>query len=205
MGDGNMMISLPPGFQFCPTDQELVLHFLYRKALLLPCHPTIPDLNLHLYNPWEFNGRALLSGNIYYFFSKVKENRTTKNGYWKESDVDEVPIQASHGEKVGVKKFLVFCLGVPPTGNKTSWVMEEYKICNTSGFSAAVYKKRGKQKLNCNKWVLCRVHERKGILSEQHTLCYGDDDDDNGTELSCLDEMFLSLDDDLEEISLQTD
>lgn len=77
----------------------------------------------------------------------MKENRTTKNGYWKESDVDEVPIQASHGEKVGVKKFLVFCLGVPPTGNKTSWVMEEYKICNTSGFSAAVYKKRGKQKL----------------------------------------------------------
>ena len=40
-----------------------------------------------------------------------------------------------------------------------------------------------------NKWVICRVYERNG-------------DDDNGTELSCLDEVFLSLDDDLDEISL---
>lgn len=57
---------------------------------------------------------------------------------------------------------------------------------------------------NCNKWVLCRVHEMKETSSDQQTLCYEDDDDDNGTELSCLDEMFLQLDDDLEETSLQT-
>lgn len=58
MGDDNnkKIINLPPGFHFCPTDEELVLHFLYRKALLLPSHPTIPHLNLHLHDPWEFNG-----------------------------------------------------------------------------------------------------------------------------------------------------
>jgi len=41
-----------------------------------------------------------------------------------------------------------------------------------------------------SKWVICRVYERDN-----------DDDDGDGTELSCLDEVFLSLDD-LEEISL---
>lgn len=39
-------------------------------------------------------------------------------------------------------------------------------------------------------FVLCRVYERND-----------DEEDDDGTELSCLDEVFLSLDD-LDEISL---
>lgn len=50
-------INLPPGFQFLPTDEELVLHFLYPKASLLPCHPNIiPELNPQLYDPWQLNG-----------------------------------------------------------------------------------------------------------------------------------------------------
>ena len=58
MGDGN--VNLPPGFHFCPTDEELVLHFLLRKASLLPCHPDIiPDLDLCLHDPWEINGMFL--------------------------------------------------------------------------------------------------------------------------------------------------
>ena len=53
------------------------------------------------------------------------------------------------------------------------------------------------------KWVLCRVYER--VIngdSEQGVHYNGGDDDDSGTELSWLDEVFLSLDndDDLEEI-----
>lgn len=51
----------------------------------------------------------------------------------------------------------------------------------------------------CCKWVLCRVCEEDG---NSKGFCHGDDDDDdNGTELSCLDEMFLSLDDDLTDVS----
>lgn len=39
-----------------------------------------------------------------------------------------------------------------------------------------------------SKWVLCRVYEEDE-----------DEEDDGGAELSCLDEVFLSLDDDLDE------
>lgn len=40
-----------------------------------------------------------------------------------------------------------------------------------------------------SKWVLCRVYEHKS---------YGEEDDEQ--ELSCMDELFLSLDDDYDEI-----
>ncbi|KAF2574715.1 hypothetical protein F2Q70_00000576 [Brassica cretica] len=47
-------MNLPPGFRFFPTDEELVVHFLHRRASLLPCHPdVIPDLDLYPYDPWD--------------------------------------------------------------------------------------------------------------------------------------------------------
>lgn len=53
-------MNLPPGFRFYPTDEELVVHFLQRKAALLPCHPdVIPDLELYPYNPWELEGTSI--------------------------------------------------------------------------------------------------------------------------------------------------
>lgn len=55
MGDNN--VNLPPGFRFYPTDEELIVHFLHRKASLLPCLPdVIPDLDLYPYEPWELQG-----------------------------------------------------------------------------------------------------------------------------------------------------
>ncbi|KAJ0870293.1 putative transcription factor NAM family [Helianthus annuus] len=56
MGD-NKNMNLPPGFRFSPTDEELVVHFLQRKASRLPCHPDIiPDLGLYPYDPWDLDG-----------------------------------------------------------------------------------------------------------------------------------------------------
>jgi hypothetical protein len=58
MGDhNNNNVNLPPGFRFYPTDEELVVHFLHRKASLLPCHPdVIPDLDLYPFDPWQLQG-----------------------------------------------------------------------------------------------------------------------------------------------------
>ena len=49
--------NLPPGFHFFPSDEDLVIHFLRRKAANLPCRPDIiPTVLLQHYNPWELNG-----------------------------------------------------------------------------------------------------------------------------------------------------
>ncbi|XP_010270354.1 PREDICTED: NAC domain-containing protein 104-like [Nelumbo nucifera] len=194
MGDGN--VNLPPGFRFYPTDEELVVHFLYRKAALLPCHPdVIPDLDLYPYDPWELSGKALEGiNNHWYFFSRRTPNRISANGYWKPLGVDE-PIFTGESKKVGMKKYLVFYLGEAPTGIKTNWVMQEYRLSD-SGSSSRSSRKKGNSKMDSSRLVLCRVYERSG--GSQGSFC---DEDGDGTELSCLDEVFLSLDD-LDEISL---
>lgn len=75
---------------------------------------------------------ALSSGNAYYFFSKGTEDqaadRVTANGYWKELDIEE-PILASSGNKVGVKKYLVFYVNAQ---SETNWVMEEFILCHNT-------------------------------------------------------------------------
>ncbi|OIV98090.1 hypothetical protein TanjilG_25955 [Lupinus angustifolius] len=194
---GNGSFNLPPGFVFSPTDEELVLHFLYSKATLLPCHPNIiPDLDLSLLDPWDLNGKALSSGNEYYFFTKVKEKWATENGYWREIGVTN-HIFSALDEKVGMKKYHVFHVGEDPQVTETNWVMHEYHIC-TSGFDTSYQSARRKriQDKKWSKWVLCRVYEKNKSQN-----CYRHEDD-SGSELSLLDEVYLSLDDDLEEISM---
>lgn len=183
MGDSSL--NLPPGFRFYPTDEELVVHFLHRKAALLPFHPdVIPDLDLYPYDPWDLHGKALCEGKKWYFYSRRTPNRITESGYWQSIGVEEAIYSSAAAQKIGIKKHSAFYIGDPSQGVQTNWIMHEYKVPNSSSSR----KKNFKNNIDHSKWVLCRVYER-------------DDDDDGGTELSCLDEVFLSLDD-LDEISL---
>ncbi|KAA8531084.1 hypothetical protein F0562_005793 [Nyssa sinensis] len=193
MGDSG--VNLPPGFQFDPTDEELILHFLYHKVARLPFNPNlIPELDLFPCDPWEVNGKALSSGNRWYFFSQMIENRVTENGYWKQLDIDE-PVVTSATKNVGIKKNLVFFMGETPGGIKTDWIMQEYHLSN--GLAAVSSKRRENQKLDLNKWVLCCIQERNGNCPGSYH--HGSYDDE--PELSFLDEVFLSMDDDGDEIS----
>ncbi|XP_057746259.1 NAC domain-containing protein 104-like [Arachis stenosperma] len=192
MGDSN--VNLPPGFRFYPTDEELVVHFLQRKAALLPCHPdVIPDLDLYPFDPWELDGRALAEGNQWYYYSRRTQNRVTANGYWNPMGIEEAVVSNSSNRRVGIKKFYVFYVGEAPHGNRTNWIMQEYRLSDSAASSSRSSTKRKSQpKTDHSKWVVCRVHE-----SDEND----DDGDGDGTELSCLDEVFLSLDD-LDEVSL---
>ncbi|WCJ39968.1 NAC domain-containing protein 104 [Euphorbia peplus] len=189
-GNINMNVNLPPGFRFYPTEEELVVHFLQRKASLLPCHPdVIPDLNLYPYDPWDLDGKALAEGRQWYYYSRRTQNRMTENGYWMAMGIDE-PVLTNSNKRVGIKKYFVFHSS---SGIKTNWIMEEYRLSSSdSASSSRPSKSRGRSKIDHSKWVICKVYERN---SEE------EEDDDDGTELSCLDEVFLSLDD-LDEISL---
>ena len=55
-----------------------------------------------------------------------------------------------------------------------------------------------RQDQSCSKWVLCRVGEKN--RSQQGVNYHSDHEDDSGTELSWLDEVYLSMDDDLDDI-----
>ncbi|CAL5213663.1 unnamed protein product [Lathyrus oleraceus] len=198
MGDtnnnNNNNVNLPPGFRFYPTDEELVVHFLHRKASLLPCHPdVIPDLDLYPFDPWQLQGRALEEGNQWYYYSRRTQNRISNNGYWMPMGMDEQVVTSSSNKRVGMKKYYVFHIGQAPHGNKTNWIMQEYRLSDSSSSSSSrsSSKRKSHPKSEHSRWVICRVYERDE----------DDDEDGDGTELSCLDEVFLSLDD-LDEVSL---
>ncbi|XP_002516299.2 NAC domain-containing protein 104 [Ricinus communis] len=206
MGDCSRL-NLPPGFRFCPTDEELVSHFLYPKASLSSsCSNLIPELFLPP-DPWKLHGKALSSGNQWYFFTQKKimqGHQETENGFWKHLDIEE-PILSDAGTKIGLKKLVMYYIGQHPTAIETSWMMQEYHLSksSTSALFADISYKRNRNSLDCHERVLCRVYQRKE--SSQSLSCTddedddGDGDDDDGTELSCLDEVFLSLEDDVDD------
>lgn len=80
-------------------------------------------------------GKALSSGNHWYFFTQMMEfesqQQVTENGVWKKLDVQK-PIFSDSGNKIGIKNYLVYYIGQPPTAIETNWIMHQYHLCNSS-------------------------------------------------------------------------
>jgi hypothetical protein len=72
----------------------------------------------------------------WYFFSPrerkypngARPNRAAVSGYWKATGTDKPIVAAATGRGIGVKKALVFYRGKPPKGEKTDWIMHEYRL-----------------------------------------------------------------------------
>lgn len=162
---------LPPGFRFHPTDEELIVHYLKKKAGNLPVPVSIiAEVDLYKFDPWELPSKANFGEQEWYFFSPrdrkypngVRPNRAATSGYWKATGTDK-PIFAVCGgqKKVGVKKALVFYGGKPPKGVKTNWIMHEYRLASSS--TSAVTKPPKRTSLRLDDWVLCRIYQKNNI------------------------------------------
>ncbi|XP_059644928.1 NAC domain-containing protein 54-like [Cornus florida] len=156
-------VSLPPGFRFHPTDEELVAYYLKRKINGREIElEVIPEVDLYKCEPWDLPGKSLLPSKDleWYFFSPrdrkypngSRTNRATKGGYWKATGKDRKV--NSQMRAVGLKKTLVYYRGRAPHGGRTDWVMHEYRLdereCETaSGLQDA--------------YSLCRVFKKSAI------------------------------------------
>ncbi|KAK9945850.1 hypothetical protein M0R45_011344 [Rubus argutus] len=160
-------LQLPPGFRFHPTDEELVKHYLCRKCQSQQISvPIIAEIDLYKYDPWELPGLALYGEKEWYFFSPrdrkypngSRPNRAAGSGYWKATGADK-PI--GHPKPVGIKKALVFYAGKAPRGEKTNWIMHEYRLADVDRSP------RKKNSLRLDDWVLCRIYNKKGTTEKQ--------------------------------------
>ncbi|KAM7528121.1 hypothetical protein LguiB_031531 [Lonicera macranthoides] len=149
--------TLPPGFKFCPSDEELVCHYLRKKIFNEEDFlkgTTFLEIDLHSCEPWELPEEAKLNSTEWYFFSfrdrkyttGYRVNRATKSGYWKATGKDRTVVDPRSGglSVVGIRKSLVFYKNRAPYGIKTGWVMHEFRLDNPH-----LPPKED--------WVLCRV------------------------------------------------
>lgn len=84
----------------------------------------------------------------------MRTNRATESGYWKATGKDkEIFKGKAAGCLVGMKKTLVFYKGRAPKGEKTNWVMHEYRL--EGRFSYYNFPKAAK-----DEWVVCRVFHK---------------------------------------------
>jgi hypothetical protein len=55
-------VSLPPGFRFHPTDEELIIYYLKRKINGRQIElEIIPEVDLYKCEPWDLPGTFLIS------------------------------------------------------------------------------------------------------------------------------------------------
>lgn len=161
------VMELPPGFRFHPTDEELVVHYLKKKATSSPLPMSIiAELDLYKFDPWDLPGKTTYGEHEWYFFSPrdrkypngARPNRAAASGYWKATGTDKPILTSSSRQKIGVKKALVFYRGRPPKGIKTDWIMHEYRLADGISKPSILASRKGSLRLD--DWVLCRIYKK---------------------------------------------
>ncbi|THU58823.1 hypothetical protein C4D60_Mb03t18510 [Musa balbisiana] len=129
MGGGTANLS--PGFRFFPSGEELVVHFLYRKAAVLHCEPdVIPSIDLHGCAPSRKQSRA-----------------------------DKI-ITCSNKDAAMKKTLRYYYIGQPPEGIKTIyWMAFSVLVLVKEAQAAPVPEGRDDEQYELNRRVIRRVHE----------------------------------------------
>nr|XP_051221015.1 NAC domain-containing protein 20-like [Lolium perenne] len=167
---------LPPGFRFYPTDEQIITYYLTPKVTDKNFVTTILiEVDLNKCEPWELPEKAKMGEQEWYFYCRkdrkyptgMRTNRATVAGYWKATGKDKEIFGPSPSMLIGMKKTLVFYKGRAPSGEKTNWVMHEYRIkarkedmpyATSSGTAALIATS------NTDEWVVCRIfHKSSGI------------------------------------------
>ncbi|CAN7120883.1 unnamed protein product [Brassica rapa subsp. narinosa] len=170
MGRGSAT-SLAPGFRFHPTDEELVRYYLKRKVCNKPFNfDAISVADVYKSEPWDLPDKSKLKGRDleWYFFSMLdkkysngsKTNRATERGYWKTTGKDR---EIRNGTRVvGMKKTLVYHKGRAPRGERSNWVMHEYRLTDDELKIAGAPQ---------DAFVLCRVFQKSGTGDKYGAPC----------------------------------
>ncbi|PKA66303.1 NAC domain-containing protein 7 [Apostasia shenzhenica] len=159
----DQITQVPPGFRFHPTDEELVDYYLRRKvASTKIAHNVIKDVDLYKIEPSDLQDICKIGEeeqHEWYFFSHkdkkyptgARTNRATKTGFWKATGRDK-PIYIKHN-LIGLRKTLVFYRGRAPNGQKSDWIMHEYRLeSDENNWSS---QEEG--------WVVCRAFKKRAF------------------------------------------
>ncbi|KAG5018136.1 Protein CUP-SHAPED COTYLEDON 3 [Glycine soja] len=194
---------LPPGFRFHPTDEELVTFYLASKVFNGTfSNVKFAEVDLNRCEPWELPvlcdceeaDVAKMGEREWYLFSLrdrkyptgLRTNRATGAGYWKATGKDKEVYSASSGTLLGMKKTLVFYKGRAPRGEKTKWVMHEYRLVLDAHFSLP-HTHPSKEE-----WVICRIFHKSGEKRSPVLQVHGHSDASSSPRESALPPLLAS-------------
>ncbi|PAN36416.1 hypothetical protein PAHAL_6G280700 [Panicum hallii] len=167
---------LPPGFRFRPTDEELVVQYLRRKAFGVPLPAAVIPVVRDLYSldPWDIPAADASEGEKYFFAVRPASvgggcrksgarSPATASGRWKPAGKEKpvvLPRPCGGGSLlVGVKRAMTFAprrkkkASAPSAALAAGWVMHEYRL-------AAPLHKNGCSLAQAEgEWVVCRVFQ----------------------------------------------
>ncbi|RDX61797.1 NAC domain-containing protein 43 [Mucuna pruriens] len=176
----NMSISVngqsqvPPGFRFHPTEEELLQYYLRKKVSYEKIDlDVIRDVDLNKLEPWDIQEKCKIGTtpqNDWYFFSHkdkkyptgTRTNRATAAGFWKATGRDKVIY--SNGKRIGMRKTLVFYKGRAPHGQKSDWIMHEYRLDDNNTSDTNIVSNVMGDGGQEEGWVVCRIFKKKNHL-----------------------------------------
>ncbi|VVB11861.1 unnamed protein product [Arabis nemorensis] len=168
----NGQSKVPPGFRFHPTEEELLHYYLRKKVNSQRIDlDVIREVDLNKLEPWDIQEECRIGStpqNDWYFFSHkdkkyptgTRTNRATVAGFWKATGRDKIIYSCVR--RIGLRKTLVFYKGRAPHGQKSDWIMHEYRLDDTpatNGSSDVV--SEDPMSYNEEGWVVCRVFRKK--------------------------------------------
>ncbi|KAL3620351.1 hypothetical protein CASFOL_035263 [Castilleja foliolosa] len=171
-GRADRSSSFPAGYRFVPTDDELITHYLAKKANDEPI-PVADMHNVDLYSqsPHELAGTYTQLGDKEWYFFTPRDRKypkgerpsrsVGKRGFWKATGVKK-PILSKEGELIGKKTCLVFYFGKPKSGKaiKTNWIMHEYELESNPS-------KTHESGMKLDDCILCKIYERPERLNKK--------------------------------------